>query len=1638
MAAPQGFSLYQDVLGKKKTLQTLNPRELGLLATNFKDTDVGLGAERWIQSAPMSYWQQHMKPHPTAIWDAQQNLAPLPVTGASLLTPIYDPGAGWTQEQIASEIQKIKTGLNSLRGATWSGIDERTGQVGIGAPTGLGSVSSVQDRDQVATLASKSIQKMVTDKGLTSAAQLSLDELVQAIDPIRTHIQSLITAGHLEQAQLLYNDLKSKYPRLQGLITELEGRDEEGVQAAREIPSSITTGELTATDQRPFGATKIPDQLQAHLDDPSLAGVSSGDPSFDLAKLPPKKAVAEGAIDTSIDYDSYSPEWLQTLAKKGDEAAATYLRTKFPNWTGTDTSSIVDQFPAPEVRDFVADRTASDLLQTGASPTTEIQTEDFYEPPAEVAAVEEVSAIPDINYEAQTNEFLEGLAATDSEAAAVLANRDISPVEEEVVAPVDLTVETPTAPQTNWTQMTDAALSGAAMANNEGAIAEQGERNRLRQSINAWDDERLKRVVEGNYGVILNFGPKDPRYPMLQAYAQEELDKRAAAIPEEVIDTTTTLATPEEDIVTTEVDTVPEDTLLGQEQIDYTTLTSDQLSGQEPAFAKEKEIERRKIIDLLGYDSSDPEVMGLLTGLTFTDEQIKKISDDYKTYWDEYGVENLPTQYTQDFLKWSAGEGSAPDLAQFIATEPEAAVEVAAEPVPETEWSPPAPYIPTEPTEAITIDAVAEPVTYDRLDIPTAGGGTLPATSTTELAPYDPAKLPALSQISATIPGQRQVQAATGAEDMDDLARARRAYYEQYEAQPLLAQSEQERSALGRLRGQMMARQGLMGSPLGVGLGMQQEAQMRSLALQEVGRGRAAMELQLQEQRYLADQAAADRALQAGQFGVTAGLQQAELRLRQEELAGQQALQLAGLDIRQHEFATTTALAKSEQELRKEESDARVELDKLNMEIRQREFGTTTGLEMSDQELRRQQINAGLKVQQAEMAVSQKEFAASIGLQISQQELEKIRIDATERLNKSSLALEREQFGAEKGFRETEQDLQRQQFEATRDLGVANQLLQQKAYNADTKYRNDELAWRKAQAVIKEGLEIRQLDLEEERINATRDLEEADQALREQQFGAATAFQVTQADLEERRFQAQERLNKVDRDFRQSELDATMEMDQADQLFRDKQLGVTTGLQRAQLAIQERGLIFETESDRLDREFRERQLESSIGLEESQLGLSERQLEQNKLTQLSEQVFKENQLAQQLGLAVTDQELEQQQFKARLLQEESAQKFKTYEADASRHLAMMNLDLQQQTIKNNNDLQVAQQDLREEIQLFNVSEAGLQNYRSNEELRLKQDAHTVRIAELAASKENFEKQLKLQREIAEEKNKTARTGQIMQVGVAGGNLALEGGKALGWIDDGKKDDPLNLAMAGGGNADERAANQFADEVGGLGGVNMDAKVWEQAQVVRLAPPGNAQIMANAMDRGDLQLIVDKAGELEVAVNELMGQTAELGVNTALAGPETGESNVGMRPLTDEEKISYGEVPTLAESEVSKLGDNRSAIDRVAAEMYSTDTNSQSPKFGDATLPVAGSEVGPDYQKNQRQMVDQLIMMAGSSGEYDDNAMTAQLNKTDLKTLITAMATRTTLPFTLTKRQQVALTKLVGLPWFQAALKGGII
>ena len=75
-----------------------------------------------------------------------------------------------------------------------------------------------------------------------------------------------------------------------------------------------------------------------------------------------------------------------------------------------------------------------------------------------------------------------------------------------------------------------------------------------------------------------------------------------------------------------------------------------------------------------------------------------------------------------------------------------------------------------------------------------------------------------------------------------------------------------------------------------------------------------------------------------------------------------------------------------------------------------------------------------------------------------------------------------------------------------------------------------------------------------------------------------------------------------------------------------------------------------------------------------------------------------------------------------------------------------------------------------------------------------------------------------------------------------------------------------------------------------------------------------------------------------------------------------------------------------------------------------------------------------YQEDQNQQINTLIMMADSSGDYGQDAMIDQFNKTDLKKLITAMRNRTPPPFTLTRDQVVALDNLSNQRWFQAALK----
>ena len=262
----------------------------------------------------------------------------------------------------------------------------------------------------------------------------------------------------------------------------------------------------------------------------------------------------------------------------------------------------------------------------------------------------------------------------------------------------------------------------------------------------------------------------------------------------------------------------------------------------------------------------------------------------------------------------------------------------------------------------------------------------------------------------------------TGAEDMADLAKARRDYFEQYEAPAIRAQSEQERSALGQLRGQMMARQGLMGSPLGVGLGVQQEAQMRGLAMQEVGRGRSAMELQLAEQRYRADQASADRALQAEQFGVTTGLQEQEIELRRKQLEGTLGLERAAQDIRKEEFGTTTALQQVGQNLQEREYLSNLRLhqaqqglqeqqlagtlkrEEIDQRFRDRQLDETLGIEQTDQEIRQQQFTDTLALQKIDQALQQKQFDANWAMQELEMVLKQRQVDNTQLLQEADLA----------------------------------------------------------------------------------------------------------------------------------------------------------------------------------------------------------------------------------------------------------------------------------------------------------------------------------------------------------------------------------------------------------------------------------------------------------------------------------------------------------------------------------------------------------------------------------------------------------------------------------------------------------
>ena len=925
-------------------------------------------------------------------------------------------------------------------------------------------------------------------------------------------------------------------------------------------------------------------------------------------------------------YGIFSPEYLQKLANQGDPMALKQLNWMKANTGSTDTGSILDKFPSPKLMTPVVDTAASDLLRTGMTAQPEIQTTGLYRPPAEGTALSQVRAslIPDINYSVQSDAYLEGAAAFDPKAAAELEQRrlrqtevegpvlDVPVAEEKAVAPSPKTF------QPNFANMADNILEGYAAQGNPEAVRELD----FRKEIRGWTTKKLEEVVAAILKQSETLGQSPTSFQGFER-AQEELERRRASAtgpkaPADRVQQAVTAAEQNRLSQTLPVEPTAEEGVAAvQEVADETGVPQLDTATAGEAEVVEPEVVEPEWVPPAGYVPTE-------TGEAVTIDPVDRV---------EYDRVDIPT----------AG-GTSPETLTTVA--PYDSVPVA---LPQLGWTPPAGYVPTETGEAVTIDPV-DRVEYERVETEAPE-----ATTTTELAPYERVELPELSTISRTIPGQTPIDTATGAEDMEDLARARRAYYEQYEAQPLLAQSEQERSALGRLRGQMMARQGLSGSPLGVGLGMQQEAQMRSLALQEVGRGRAAMELQLQEQRYLADQAAADRALQAQQFGVTTGLQQAEMGLRQQELASQQELQRAGLDIRQQEFATTTALAKSEQELRKDESDASLELERLNQEIRQREFGTTTGLKMSDQELQRQQINATLKLQQAEQAIQQKQFAATTGLQQSEIRLRQQELATQQALQRAGLDIRQHEFATTTALAKSEQELRKEESDArleldklnmeirqrefgtTTGLEMSDQELRRRQINASLQVQQAEMAVSQKEFAASIGLQISQQELEKLRIDATERLNKSSLALEREQFGAEKGFRETEQDLQQQQFEATRDLGVANQLLRERQVTSDETYRNAEFIWRQDQATISVELERKQQALEEDRINATRDLQEADQALREQQFGAATAFQVTQADLEERQFQAQEQLNRIDQEFKQSQLDASLEMDQADQ-----------------------------------------------------------------------------------------------------------------------------------------------------------------------------------------------------------------------------------------------------------------------------------------------------------------------------------------------------------------------------------------------------------------
>jgi len=126
----QGFTLAQSVLQGGRGISSLNPQELGLLATdpdvarNFGE--LGKQAELFIQTAQPYWWAEKGFKHPTALGK--------PLTGSSLLGPEYNPDQAVlpatrsvvqqkAPETLPQNMAKVAT-LAGQNGAATSGLTE--------------------------------------------------------------------------------------------------------------------------------------------------------------------------------------------------------------------------------------------------------------------------------------------------------------------------------------------------------------------------------------------------------------------------------------------------------------------------------------------------------------------------------------------------------------------------------------------------------------------------------------------------------------------------------------------------------------------------------------------------------------------------------------------------------------------------------------------------------------------------------------------------------------------------------------------------------------------------------------------------------------------------------------------------------------------------------------------------------------------------------------------------------------------------------------------------------------------------------------------------------------------------------------------------------------------------------------------------------------------------------------------------------------------------------------------------------------------------------------------------------------------------------------------------------------------------